>query len=280
MQRYNAMLRPRQDVMPVKMTAIDASQPANVRAPYHRLLLDEGVTSGLRHALLVFPERVLLTGLTLTDIPTVAAALSTDMALTDSMNTMGGLSKHASVRSAGGVHFVVCAHTRRDKRCDECGPRLQQWLREATESLVDRVPGGVHVWAGSHVGGHRFAGNLVAFPHGEWFGLVNDPDNAAAIARYALSNGEEAMESLPMDHLDPPLREEARRAWNKVVQQQHAYAAGMMQGSIQRFPNLWRGRLGLTPTEQEAVSKAFAWDAMAGDADGSGDDRSQDEDSD
>jgi hypothetical protein len=56
--------------------------------------------------------------------------------------------------------FLVCTHGRRDKCCAKFGVPLYNALREF---------GGECVWQSSHVGGDRFAGNLVCFPHGLFY---------------------------------------------------------------------------------------------------------------
>jgi len=33
--------------------------------------------------------------------------------------------------------------------------------------------GGTHIWASSHIGGHRYAGNAIVYPPGDWFGRIN-----------------------------------------------------------------------------------------------------------
>ena len=71
-----------------------------------------------------------------------------------------------------GVLFLVCTHGRRDVCCAERGRPLAQALAAA-------VPGAT--WESSHVGGDRFAGNLVAFPHGLYLGRVR-PHEAAEVA--------------------------------------------------------------------------------------------------
>ncbi|MCA1618092.1 MAG: hypothetical protein LC795_02015 [Acidobacteria bacterium] len=59
-----------------------------------------------------------------------------------------------------GPLFLVCTHGRRDKCCAKFGIPLYNSLREVA---------GDAVWQSSHVGGDRFAGNLVCFPHGLFF---------------------------------------------------------------------------------------------------------------
>jgi hypothetical protein len=72
-----------------------------------------------------------------------------------------------------GALFLVCTHGRRDVCCAERGRPLARALAGA---FPDRT------WESSHVGGDRFAGNLVAFPHGVYLGRVGS-DEAADVAR-------------------------------------------------------------------------------------------------
>ena len=72
-----------------------------------------------------------------------------------------------------GPLFLVCTHGRRDVCCAERG-------RPLAGALATVVPGAT--WESSHVGGDRFAGNLVAFPHGLYLGRVR-PDETAEVAR-------------------------------------------------------------------------------------------------
>ena len=67
-----------------------------------------------------------------------------------------------------GPLFVVCTHGRRDPCCAERG-------RPVAGALAAAFPDAT--WESTHVGGDRFAGNLVAFPHGLYFGRV-EPDEA------------------------------------------------------------------------------------------------------
>ncbi|XP_047313820.1 altered inheritance of mitochondria protein 32 [Impatiens glandulifera] len=82
-----------------------------------------------------------------------------------------------------GSHVFVCAHTSRDKRCGVCGPALIEKFNEEIEfrTLKDQV----FVSACSHVGGHKYAGNLIIFSPdsegkitGHWYGYVAPSDVA------------------------------------------------------------------------------------------------------
>jgi hypothetical protein len=72
--------------------------------------------------------------------------------------------------------YLVCAHARRNACCARFGAPLAQ-------ALAARHPG--QVWETTHVGGHRFAANLVILPHGLYYGPVGVAQAAAAIDAYA-----------------------------------------------------------------------------------------------
>ena len=69
--------------------------------------------------------------------------------------------------------YLVCTHGEHDRCCRRYGRAVADAL------LADRPE---HAWECSHVGGDRFAANLVCLPHGLYFGRV-PPDRAGDIAR-------------------------------------------------------------------------------------------------
>ncbi len=71
--------------------------------------------------------------------------------------------------------FVVCTHGRRDPCCAERGRPLANALGASFRDVT---------WESTHVGGDRFAGNLVAFPHGLFFGRVEAADGLAIVPAY------------------------------------------------------------------------------------------------
>lgn len=132
--------------MPVKITACDAN----------------GIGPGMD--LLVFPDGIRYLGLSAADIPIfVADHLSG--------NTPSPRLQH---RPLDGRHVFVCTHGERDYRCGECGPSLFAALHThlAAAGLADLV----HVYRSSHVGGHVYAGNILVYPEGDWYGYVTPAD--------------------------------------------------------------------------------------------------------
>ncbi|MCK5440166.1 MAG: sucrase ferredoxin [Gemmatimonadetes bacterium] len=77
-----------------------------------------------------------------------------------------------------GTHVFVCTHGSRDDRCGQCGPAIVSALRRACR---DAELDDVSVRATSHVGGHKFAGNVLIYPDGVWYGHVR-PEDASRIA--------------------------------------------------------------------------------------------------
>ena len=91
----------------------------------------------------------------------------------------------ASVASDGGpgtplegTLLAVCTHGKRDRCCARYGRPLYDALVEQTDP--DRV------WQSSHVGGDRFAGNVVVLPHGLYYGRVGREDVGPLLAAHAV----------------------------------------------------------------------------------------------
>ncbi|KAH7332482.1 hypothetical protein KP509_20G089700 [Ceratopteris richardii] len=60
-----------------------------------------------------------------------------------------------------GSHIFVCAHERRDMRCGVCGPALIDTFKK---EIVDRgITGEVFIRSCSHIGGHKYAGNVLIY---------------------------------------------------------------------------------------------------------------------
>jgi hypothetical protein len=68
--------------------------------------------------------------------------------------------------------FAVCTHGRRDPCCAESGRPLAAALSGAFPQTT---------WESTHIGGDRFAGNMIAFPHGFYFGRL-DPTTGVGVA--------------------------------------------------------------------------------------------------
>jgi hypothetical protein len=92
--------------------------------------------------------------------------------------------------------FCVCTHGRHDACCAERG-------RPVAATLAQAHPD--ETWEVSHIGGDRFAANLLVLPHGLYYGRV-EPVSALAVAGSHLAG------ELDLDHL------RGRSSWPMPVQ--------------------------------------------------------------
>ena len=74
-----------------------------------------------------------------------------------------------------GSYVFVCCHGSRDRRCGECGPTLVSRFRDEIRFLG--LENEVSVSPCSHIGGHKYAGNVIIFGSntngevtGHWYG--------------------------------------------------------------------------------------------------------------
>jgi hypothetical protein len=72
--------------------------------------------------------------------------------------------------------FLACTHGKHDRCCARYGRPLYEAL--------DEQLGAESVWQSTHVGGDRFAGNLVCLPHGIYFGRVDRDDVPTVVDEY------------------------------------------------------------------------------------------------
>jgi hypothetical protein len=99
------------------------------------------------------------------DLPSAAYLERWDLSPLKTGRSVGGTRLEAPV-------FLVCTHGRHDACCAQYG-------RPVALALAGH--GRRDLWECSHVGGDRFAGNLVCFPHGLYFGHLR-PDTAGHTA--------------------------------------------------------------------------------------------------
>jgi hypothetical protein len=110
---------------------------------------------------------------------------------------------------ADGPLVLVCTHGRRDRCCSRHGAAV---YARAREELGDAV------WQCTHVGGDRFAGNLVCLPEGLYFGHLDAGATTQVLREYTAGRIEPAhyrgrsCHSLPQQAAERAVRE-AAGAW-------------------------------------------------------------------
>ncbi|KAF7815990.1 Actin patches distal protein 1 [Senna tora] len=92
------------------------------------------------------------------------------------------------------TYVFVCSHGSRDRRCGVCGPALVNRFREEID--LHGLQGKVFVSPCSHIGGHKYAGNLIIFGSsingettGHWYGYVT-PDDVPVLLQQHIIKGE------------------------------------------------------------------------------------------
>lgn len=96
-----------------------------------------------------------------------------------------------------GDWIFVCTHNERDRRCGVCGPRLLLEFNNAINSpQYSKYADRIHVRAISHVGGHKYAGNVLIYTSnptnnkclGDLYGYVSVNDIPRLINDHILNN--------------------------------------------------------------------------------------------
>jgi hypothetical protein len=96
----------------------------------------------------------------------------------DAYDDLLGLDLAVAGESVDHPLFLVCTHGKHDRCCSKFGRPLYDAVREGLDEGW--------VWQSSHVGGDRFAGNLVVLPDGVYYGRV-EPADAWAVLDAALA---------------------------------------------------------------------------------------------
>ncbi|XP_062222145.1 uncharacterized protein LOC133921337 [Phragmites australis] len=133
---------------------------------------------------LIFPDMIRYKGLTHFDVDNFVEEV-----LVKDTEWLPG-----SPEAMKGSYVFVCSHGSRDKRCGVCGPALIKRFKEEINGLG--LDGQVAVSACSHVGGHKYAGNVIIFSSdakgevtGHWYGYVV-PDDVPVLLHKHIGQGE------------------------------------------------------------------------------------------
>ena len=141
----------------------------------------------------------------------------------------------AAAGEPGGPLYLVCVHGRHDPCCAIRG-------RPVAEALAAARPGAV--WECSHVGGDRFAANLVALPHGFFYAHVGTGTAVEVAAAY--ERGEVRPDLLRgRSAFAPPAQ--AAQHYARLELAEHAVDALRPLGMARLSEHAWRVRLASPP---------------------------------
>jgi (2Fe-2S) ferredoxin len=139
-----------------------------------KLTACDEVSTGPGYDILVFPDQVRYMGVQEGDFP----------ALVEDHLVGNRVSDQIQYQRLRGQHIFVCVHGARDERCGACGPPLVGGFIAALEARgrADQVA----VRQSSHVGGHKYAGNVLVYPGGDWYGHVTPADVPRIVDQHIL----------------------------------------------------------------------------------------------
>lgn len=144
--------------------------------------------------------------------------------------------------------FLVCTHGRHDTCCAVEGRPVAAALARVRPEVV---------WECSHVGGDRFAANVVAMPHGLYYGRVRPEDAEEVVAAH--DRGEVLPRLLRGQSTSPPAAQ-AAIAYARTVLDEPRLDALAPAGTIHLGGGRWQVRLRRSPRNLIATVQASAGD--------------------
>ncbi|KAJ1280789.1 hypothetical protein BS78_04G259600 [Paspalum vaginatum] len=164
--------------------AIRARKPNLKKSIKLTICEGEDGTESSNGDVLIFPDMIRYKGLTHFDVDNFVEEV-----LVKDTEWLPG-----SPEAISGSYVFVCAHGSRDKRCGVCGPALIKRFKEEIKGAG--LSGQVTVSGCSHVGGHKYAGNVIIFSSGakgevtgHWYGYVV-PDDVPVLMHQHIGQGE------------------------------------------------------------------------------------------
>ncbi|KAG0272637.1 hypothetical protein BGZ96_005246, partial [Linnemannia gamsii] len=110
-----------------------------------------------------------------------------------SRDIKAGKTKFTVHRWQAKAAIMICSHKKRDKRCGVTAAiqKIEFSRILLSKDLLGDAAGDVEIWLVSHIGGHKFAGNVIVHRGGVsvWYGRV-EPCHSQAIVETTVERGE------------------------------------------------------------------------------------------
>jgi len=135
---------------------------------------------------------------------------SNNSSATTNLQRQPELAKQLQIEEINDIHILICGHGERDSRCGILGPILQKEFEEKlrsskyapkSQSTTTTTTTHSEVSQISHIGGHKFAGNVIIYippilekqghplaGRGIWYGRV-EPKHVEGIIRKTIEEG-------------------------------------------------------------------------------------------
>jgi len=140
--------------------------------PYLLTSIDEKSSTSEGYDIIVYPDAVRYVGVTTADIPKFIDHIYN--------NTVTEIKQ---VPLTFKRLVLVCTHANRDKRCGRIGPQVKNALNELlkTHNIGDDQ---ITIRGSSHLGGHKYAGVVVVYPEGDWYGNLSERNTEDLLQSY------------------------------------------------------------------------------------------------
>jgi hypothetical protein len=168
----------------------------------------------------------------------------------------------------------VCSHGNVDQRCGQAGPELIQAIINhackvsssdfsAKKSSIEKPAqqqlnrkfsfNRLFVLPSGHIGGHKFAGNVIFYPQGDWFGCLQKTDIPSLLDQYfapsTTTSVPKTQSSIPTYSSWKP-QSAVIEVNNEQVNCTNCICDPCNNINIQK----WRGRLGMTTLQQQQLA--------------------------
>eukprot|EP01100_Stratorugosa_tubuloviscum_P009316 TRINITY_DN38_c1_g2_i1.p1 TRINITY_DN38_c1_g2~~TRINITY_DN38_c1_g2_i1.p1 ORF type:complete len:362 (+),score=165.28 TRINITY_DN38_c1_g2_i1:68-1087(+) len=131
--------------------------------------------------ILCYPENIRFLQVTHEKLPQLIEILNSSNSSSSSITTTTTFATQPITKTT----IFVCSHLAKDKRCGYCGPKLVNLFENEINKL--NLNDKIDVRKISHVGGHKYAGNVIIYPAGNWYGNVK-PENIEEIIQSIINN--------------------------------------------------------------------------------------------
>jgi len=141
-------------------------------------------------SVIVMPDMIKYTGVTMDSMAVMCNNLFGG-------TSDGDLSSSTDIKreTIQGAQIFICCHGSKDMRCGVCGPQLYKaFAEQIPQSGYSQEP--VAIRRCNHIGGHKFAGNLIIYKYsagnrrvfGDWYGYVDLSDVDRLINTHLIAN--------------------------------------------------------------------------------------------
>lgn len=145
-------------------------------------LIDKNKSDSVDTNIIVFPLGLIFYQINIGNLASFVGFLK-EFSLKEfsSVEALAWINKRTELRASlleTKYQLVVCTHNEVDCRCGTIGSAIYNKLFDFSRKEIDFLP-----FKSSHLGGHKYAGNVIVYPQGDWYGNI-DTDNLSTLIEH------------------------------------------------------------------------------------------------